>query len=72
MDALVLHFDNINANDKARDIFNLAYEDTEDNRKNFEVEIKKADDEGNYLLMAALRAQFVSTYRIASSVTPQD
>ena len=70
MDSVIIKFNKVCANDKARDIFNLAYYDTEDNRINFENEIKKAVEDDDYLLKAALRAQYIQVYRISTSMKP--
>lgn len=72
MDSLIIHLNNVSANDKARDIYNLAYLDSPENRKNFEAELQKIQEEDNYLLKAAMRAQYIQVYRIATSFKPQD
>ena len=71
MDSIILHFNNISANEKARDIFNLVYNDTEENRINFEKELIKLTEE-DYLLKSALRAHYIQVFRVGSSIKPME
>jgi hypothetical protein len=72
MDSLVVNFNNISANDKARDIYNLAYVDTPENRLNFEKELLAMKEKDDYLLLAAMRSQYIAVFRISTTIKPND
>jgi len=72
MDNIIIHLNNVSANEKARDIFNLAYQDTPESRSNFEKELQKIVEEDNYLLKSAMHAHYIQVYRVATSFKPQD
>lgn len=72
MDQIIIKIQKDNANEKARDIYNLAYYDTPENRIHFEEELQKMSMENNYLLIAAMRALYIQTFRIATSVKPME